>query len=293
MRYLLVGLLSLILVPIAQANPFNGAVLISCNLASQAQVDPIVSFGVPSAHLHAFWGSDQASATTTLPQMLMGLTSCDLKSDKSLYWTPAGIAADGSMVFPTRSSFYYRAQNRGVPIHPFPSGLRFVWGNPNNLSIQNAVATWTCNGHSGRSIPTDCGGGGVQESIYVAPCWDGLDLGIGGGGHDSQPGNMAAAPGNPPQCPIDHPVNVPALQYIINWPPAMVGGRLTSDQMGATPGASAHVDFFNGWTFNSQGKDALSLLVNECLNVDGTNNTVTCRPVGGKILRNDGSYVTD
>lgn len=291
----------------ADATPFNGAVLVSCNRVAPAAgfpdaVDPIVAFGMsPSAHDHAFFGSDQASANTTLPKMLTGGTSCDVKSDKSLYWHPTIVAADGSKVHPTRSSFYYRAVNRGVPIHPFPAGIRFVWGNPANTSSFSSVATWQCSGGSlTRSIPTSCpNGGGVQETVAVGPCWDGLDLGAGGGGHDTAApsANLSAAPtgtDGKPHCPADHPVNVPALAYILNWPAAALGGRLSSDAAGAAPGASVHVDFFNAWTFNSQNNDAMAKLTDGCLNVDASPGTVSCQVISGQVVTNPGRvYVTD
>lgn len=299
MRRLVSLLTAALLLPAAAtATPFNGSVLISCNPAAQAQVDPIVSFGVtPSDHMHAFFGSNAASSTTTLPQMLAGSTSCDVKSDKSLYWHPSIVAADGHQVFPGRSSFYYRAANRGVPIHPFPMGVHWVYGDHSNLSAQKAVARWTCAGVTQSVIPATCGGAGVQETIYVSTCWDGMNLGAGMGGQDSVTGSqpMATAPGNPPVCPADHPVNVPSLQFILNWPADAVGGRLSSDDIGAAPGASAHVDVAIAWTFNSQGHDALSLLTDECLNVDAVSGAVTCRPNAAGVINrtSDGSYVTD
>jgi hypothetical protein len=291
----------------ADPTPLNGSVLVSCNRAVPQPgfpdaVDPIVSFGIiPSAHDHAFYGSDQASSTTTLPKMLAGGTSCDVKSDKSLYWHPTIVAADGHTVYPNRSSFYYRAANRGVPIHPFPAGLRFVYGNHSNLSAGASIARWVCKGEPARTyIPASCvDGGGVQETIYVATCWDGFDLGTGGGGHDPQAptANMSPAPTGSdgrPHCPADHPINVPSLQYIINWPADALGGRLSSDEPGAAPGASAHVDFFNGWTFNSQGNDAMALITDRCLNTDAQPGSVTCQVINGQIVTYPGHvYVTD
>jgi hypothetical protein len=285
--------------------PLNGSVLVSCNRATPQPtfpdaVDPIVSYGIfPSAHDHGFWGSDQASPTTTLPKLLAGGTSCDVKSDKSLYWHPTIVAADGSKVYPNRSSFYYRAANRGVPITAFPPGIRFVSGNAHNLSGGSAAGRWQCAGESVRTtIPSSClNGGGVQESVYVTPCWNGLDLGTGGGGTATNGGIMAGAPtgtDGKPHCPASHPINLPSLQYIINWPAKAVGGRLASDEPGAAPGASVHVDFFNGWTLNSQGKDALALIVEKCLNVDAQPGAVTCQVLNGQIVTYPGRvYVTD
>lgn len=300
---LLAALLLALLASTASADPLNGSILISCNPASTGQVDPIVSWGVsPSDHIHAFFGSDHASASTTLPQMFAGGTSCDVKSDKSLYWVPAIVKPDGTIVYPTRSSFYYRAANRGVPITPFPPGLRFVSGNPNNLSRYTSAARWQCSGQPAQlSIPASCPtGGGVQETQYVSPCWDGLDLGPGGGGHAAITGtqHMANAPTGSdgrPHCPASHPINLPSLQFIINWPAAAPGGRLTSDDLGADPGASAHVDFYNGWTFNTQGHDAQSLLVDQCLNVPDNPPSTTCRVTStGQIVTHPaGVYVTD
>lgn len=288
----------------ADPMPLNGSALVSCNRMPPLPgfpdaVDPIVSYGaVPSAHEHAFWGSDQASPTTTLPQLYAGGTGCDVKSDRSLYWHPAIRAADGHIVYPNKSSFYYRAANRGVFIHPFPAGLRFVWGNPNNTG--SSGASFRCGGQTyrGRSIPTTCNGAGMQEDMYVAPCWNGKDLGAGGGGSDNitGSGNVTSAPvgaDGKPHCPPGW-IDVPSLQYIINWPPAAVGGRLTSDHDGAIPGSSAHIDFFNGWTQNSQGQDAMALLTDRCLNVDALPGSVTCQVINGQILTYPGRvYVTD
>lgn len=286
----------------AQALPFNGSVLITCERQTVAQVDPIVAYAAfQSEHEHAFFGSDQVSSTTTLPQLLAGGTSCRTRSDKSLYWAPTIVAADSHHVYPNASSFYYRAANRGVPILPFPAGIRFVSGNPNNLNASTSASRWRCGSESFErtSIPASCPQGeGIQQTQYVTPCWNGLDLGPGGGGHAviDATSHMADAPGNPPRCPASHPINLPVLQYIINWPPDAASGRLSSDHLGADPGASAHVDFFNGWAFNSQGKDALAALVDGCLNIDGAPGQVTCRPTQTQtqIVRvSDGVYITD
>src|SRR6266545_1305478 len=67
----------------------NGSMIFNCAVNHTAAEDPILSWGVtPSAHAHAFSGSDQAGPSTTFPQMLAGGTSCGWKSDKSIYWTP-------------------------------------------------------------------------------------------------------------------------------------------------------------------------------------------------------------
>jgi hypothetical protein len=174
-----------------------------------------------------------------------------------------------------------------------------VWGDHSNLYASKSVAGWRCGGGALQStIPTTCATR-IGMFVYVGQCWDGKNLGAGGGGQDNVTGTQPLTSRTGPNgtCPADHPVHLPELQYQVSFPSSAAGGRLSSDDPGAQPGASAHVDFFSGWTFNSQGKDAISLVANECLNVPGADGVVTCTEGGPgytQILRtSDGSYVTD
>jgi hypothetical protein len=54
-----------------------------------ASMDPIVSFGAVSAHLHTVSGGSAFDASMTYDKAIESqCTSCNVKQDKSNYWTP-------------------------------------------------------------------------------------------------------------------------------------------------------------------------------------------------------------
>lgn len=58
--------------------------------AGAARMDPLMSSGEPSYHVHAVHGSNGFSMTADESDLLNGdCTSCEVKQDHSAYWFPA------------------------------------------------------------------------------------------------------------------------------------------------------------------------------------------------------------
>lgn len=260
-RYLLLLLLAaLVFAAPAVAAP-NGNFLISCAYDHSAQDDPIVFPGMPGAsHLHSFLGVPGIGAFSTTADLIGHSTRCQVGAETAAVWHPAMITPAG-VVNPTSVGIYYRAT--GVPVYPLPLGLRHVQGNPHNRSASSYAATWRCldSNTNTATVPSDCRGQGMEESIYFPGCWDGESI-------------------NPPS---HHPlvactstnIRLPSIQLLLKWPAAAVGGDLSSDlDEGVTRGLTAHADYWFGadpiW---------FAKVVERCLNAG-----LSCRANNGAIV---------
>jgi hypothetical protein len=239
----------------------DGSVRVECELALRAQVDPIVSPGTTSAHMHDFFGNDSTSATSTYESMRLGSSNCTDSRDTGGYWAPTLVAPDGSYVEPERAIFYYRNRpyDYGVTV-PYPPDFRIVAGGafPNSY--------WTCDGESDTGyedrkdyIP-DCGPGGqIKLHVFFPSCWDGIHL--DSADHRSHVAygldedDFAVDGTDPDLCPASHPVKVPQLDFRVQYDVADGTGYRLSDGM-----MLAHADFWNTWD-----QSRLEALVTSCL----------------------------
>ncbi|RKF56710.1 putative wsc domain protein [Erysiphe neolycopersici] len=140
-------------------NRFNG----KSNLVT-ARMDPIVSPGSPSTHMHIVQGGNGFAISMTDNQALESTcTSSLVKNDKSNYWTPALYFQDPrtnevEAVELLYMQVYYFFDATTDTIKAFPPGLRMVVGNPDlrtppdtggriNTNLANGPpqpVQWTC-----------------------------------------------------------------------------------------------------------------------------------------------------
>jgi hypothetical protein len=129
------------------------------------RMDPIVSPGGPSGHVHAVQGGNAFALTMTDDQALSSTcTSSLVKNDKSNYWTPSlyfqdpttGLLEDVEMFY---MNVYYFFEATTDVIEAFPPGLRMVVGNP---SLRSPPST------GGQSI-IDQADGPIQPVQWVCP----------------------------------------------------------------------------------------------------------------------------
>jgi hypothetical protein len=151
----------------------------------------------------------------------------------------------------------------GSVIQPLPPGLKMITGNSNNsdpaqtaagMSCFNSATGETQPGTDGNSIPPKCDPANwLRIRLDFKQCWDGKNL-----DSPDHKSHMAAPEqhwfGDPERqwrCPLDHPVVLPLITYIIDWKvPAdgnISGWRLASDMYDGPGGYSMHADWFNGW----------------------------------------------
>ena len=244
MRKLLAALVlaGTLMLPVPAAHAATPRFQIRCNTSHLAQVDPIVSPGTRSAHMHEFFGNTTTNANSTYRSMVGGRTTCSALADTAGYWAPTLISSGGRVVRARTILLYYRGV-AGARTVAFPPDLRMV-------SHNSKVG----------ADPSD--GASTSNLIIKFPsCWDGVH--IDSADHIS---HMANATGQ--GCPRSHPVRVPALTIVVRYPIQSVSGyRLSSG-----PLSSLHADFWNTWR-----QPGLEELVARCLN----DSTRSCPRIDG------------
>ena len=246
MRKLLAALVLVgaLLLPVPAAQAATPRFQIRCETSHTAQVDPIVSRGAPSAHLHEFFGNTTTNANSTYESMRAGGTTCSTAADTAGYWVPTLISSDGQIVRASTILVYYRGEE-GAHTVAFPHNLRMV-------------------SSSSEFGATPSAGASTSNFIIKFPeCWDGVRT-------DSPDhiSHMAHASGK--GCPSSHPVRVPALSMVVRYPIQSLSGRTLS----SGPLSTMHADFWNTWD-----QPALEALVARCLN----DSTLSCPRIEGKV----------
>jgi hypothetical protein len=246
MRKLLAALVLVgtLLLPVPAAQASTPRFQIRCETSHLAQVDPIVSPGVVSAHLHEFFGNRTTNRNSTYESMKAGGTTCSTVTDTAGYWVPTLMSSDGQIVRAGTTLLYYRGEE-GEHTEAFPANLRIV-------------------SHSSEVGATPSAGSSTSNFIIKFPeCWDGVR-------RDSPDhmSHMAFATGE--GCPSSHPVRVPALTMVVRYPIQSLSGHTLS----SGPLSTMHADFWNTW--NQQG---LEELVARCLNTS----TTSCPRIEGEV----------
>ena len=143
-----------------------------CNFSHRAQVDPVVSPGGTSAHMHDFFGNKSTNASSTYDTMTATgvATTCSRPEDTAGYWIPTVSWKDtkGTQTTLTanRAVFYYRAGNKDYQtVQPFAPDLRV---------INDARITWYCgtgdDKASSATPPTQCSSGVLGLKIVFPDC---------------------------------------------------------------------------------------------------------------------------
>ncbi len=126
MRKLLTALVLVgAMLPMPAAQAATPRFQIRCRTAHLAQVDPIVSPGTRSAHMHEFFGNNTTNARSTYRSMVGGGTTCTAPADTAGYWVPTLISPDGQVVRAKTILLYYRG-TAGARTVAFPPDLRMV-----------------------------------------------------------------------------------------------------------------------------------------------------------------------
>jgi len=158
-----------------------------------ARIDPSVSPGMTSAHLHSFDGGNGFGSTTTFAD-LMGsdCTTARVKQDKSIYWRP-------SLFFKNSTGFYrvpeqnskiyykYGDGDKWANVTGFPEDFSMLAGFPNKRADGDnpAGVQWGCHNPDGRDdkifakgFPTgfqSCDYGFASEVTFPS-CWNGKKM---------------------------------------------------------------------------------------------------------------------
>src|SRR5829696_2784272 len=221
-----------------------------CNFSNRAQVDPVVSPGGKSAHMHDFFGNKSTNASSTYNTMTATgvATTCSRPEDTAGYWIPTVSWKDtkGTQTTLTanRAVFYYRAGNKDYrTVQPFAPDLRY---------IDDASITWYCgtgdDKASSATPPTQCSSGVLGLKIVFPDCVA-QDPTTGGqqldsADHESHMVKSKLQDNGSRACPSTHPIPVPTLTVNINFPMPTTSGTVV---LSSGDASTVHADFWNTW----------------------------------------------
>lgn len=223
-----------------------GQFAIECGFDRFLADDPIVVPGLAGgSHLHQFFGAVGVSVESGYDEVVAGGTTCDMRADTASYWTPTLIDADGQPIAPLRSVAYYRAGPDVDPesVVPYPPGMMMVAGDHTAIDPQPlSLVAWTCGaGGTRNAAPIVCAGSTTLRLLVTFPdCWNGVDV---RSPIVPEP-NLHVAYSAAGECPPEHPVHIPQLQFAVDWmaPESVDGLALSSGHI-----HSGHADFWNTW----------------------------------------------
>lgn len=243
----------------------EGNFRMECEWSHFAQDDPIVSPGQhgQSDHLHMFFGNTRTDASSTGASLVAsGGGTCDgYELNRSAYWMPALLDANGNPVEPANILVYYKTKPVGshqpANVQKMPQGLELVAGDANGSNPDLDNVFWSCGSNRGvpdgekmSSIPDTCGSGRAGQlnaTIHFPQCWDGSQLEFTERFRYVHQVTMdeSCDPGF---------VRLPRLGILVYWPAqtSYEGYRLSSDKPGAVAGGSLHADWIGGWHDGTQ-----------------------------------------
>jgi Domain of unknown function (DUF1996) len=245
-----------------------GAFRTRCKYSHMNYDDPIVYPDHPGvSHLHTHIGNTDTDAFSTAESLRnSGNSTCRGGTiNRSAYWVPTLLDAQGMPVAPTYADIYYKSGYEGIAardVQAFPKGLRMIAGDAGASQTQPR-ARWYC--HNNTQVEAtgpilDCPEGDeLVAHIQFPQCWDGKNTdSVDHKSHMAYPQNGA--------CPSTHPVPVLELTYKVHYPvPAggTTGMRLASDAYDyarSRGGYSVHADYFEAWD-----PDIMKTFVEDCV----------------------------
>ena len=240
-------------VPSSSASEPSGNFRTFCRPAMLGYIDPIVSPGQPSMHLHQIFGNLDTTPDSTYESLRASTTStCDGGPlNATPYWFPAVLDAQGRAVTADDMQIYYKAQGYAPGLDAGQESIRNVTTLPAGLRMLSDRFTWRCenNTNAGARIPDSCGGSRLLAEVYFPSCWDGENL-----DSPDHRSHMAFAYRDPHmgnlRCPDTHPVQLVEITEIVAYPAStdQAGWRLSSDiAAGADDGITLHGDWFGAW----------------------------------------------
>lgn len=263
----------------------TGSFRTTCMLAKFVFDDPIVypnTKGV--SHLHMLFGNTAVDGyTNSLTLASSGNSTClGGILNRTAYWTPAMVDANGNAKMPDRGTFYYKTGQYLSPAETqtLPVGLKMIAGDKNATGPQFGpdlsdpahpkpgpmqTVTWICLNGSARSandatIPACKAGDEVRLTVIFPQCWDGVNL-----DSPDHKSHVAYPIYSQRKCPSTHPVMIPEITEHFDFPVAAgenpTTWHLSSDMDLSKPGGlSAHADWMNGWD-----PATMLLIVENCL----------------------------
>lgn len=260
--------------------------LVECDSVKFEQIDPLVTPGQRSHHMHEFFGNgniNASSVTQDFADTPRDDIQCTDVNDKSAYWSPAAYQ-DGWRLTAELFKAYYKSTTSDTI--PMPLGLRMVAGNAGATANQDRQVGWFEEQRTNDLTPkedlTNTVGAtemitrqnpdvNVVLRINFPNCWDGVHL--DSADHQS---HMAYFDQETLTCPDTHPVKIPQLTTFTQYD--TVGGADFSLASGEW--FTFHQDFWNAWS-----PDQMSDLNQECILAE-----LNCRIRGSNTLQQRGQH---
>ncbi|KAJ3809253.1 hypothetical protein F5876DRAFT_44268 [Lentinula aff. lateritia] len=247
------------------------------NILTTQRLDPIVTPGEVSAHVHSVLGGSGfgLNVNTSILQE-SECTSIPIQEDKSNYWFPASSSLarsayrqfnaheNSSCIF----SEYYLFSDFANVTTPFPNNFRMLSGDTtlrtlNASSFAQQAVTFLCLQFSGTSnrynelpVGVSCPAG-IRSQINFPSCWDGKN--IDSEDHKSHVAFLSTGPDNgtcdDPRYPVTLPrifMEASTVYWICQDFEDQRDQALTPSQPfvfanGDPTGYGYHADFVNGW----------------------------------------------
>lgn len=244
--------------PLAQAVT-QPQYIINCAYTGQTQaVDPIVSPGVSSAHLHDFIGQPNITSTTAPADLLANRTATNCKNqngftkpDGSAVWAPT-LYNRGVVVHPTHVNIYYRCTPFCGQVAPLPASTGYVAGDSHAIGDQLIThVKWDCGANNSgttpyTTYPPDCtqympGSGGLDGLTVVIMfpmCWSGS---LPAGDDTAQ---FAYPSGS--TCPLGFPTKVERPELHIHYGIWTLAAK-TDVTLSSGPYYTLHGDYLDAW----------------------------------------------
>ncbi|KAF1836319.1 hypothetical protein BDW02DRAFT_494034 [Decorospora gaudefroyi] len=256
------------------------------------RLDPIVTPGQVSGHVHTISGGAGFSASMTYEDTRASrCSSCSIKEDMSNYWTPqlyvkykdgsgfapVPVAGDGNDINGGMTVYYLqrRGDNQSEQLHAFPEGFRMTAGDPFKRSYDGSLEaqgiSFNCLGSNQpetNGIPNSKCPGGLRAQVFFPQCWDGKNL--DSANHQSHMSYPAGTIYNGGNCPPEYPVHMISIFYEVLYDTPRFDSEWDGDRhpfvfaQGDATGYGFHGDFLNGWDV-----DVLQEAVDTCTDDSG------------------------
>ncbi|KAJ4464757.1 hypothetical protein C8J55DRAFT_544786 [Lentinula edodes] len=239
------------------------------NILTTQRLDPIVTPGEVSAHVHSVLGGSGfgLSVNTSILQE-SECTSIPIQEDKSNYWFPQLYFQknDGSFASVSGNAVIdYLFSDSANVTTPFPNNFRMLSGDTtlrtlNASSFAQQAVTFLCLQFSGTSsrynelpVGVSCPAG-IRSQINFPSCWDGKN--IDSEDHKSHVAFLSTGPDNGTCDDPRYPVTLPRIFMEVYWisqdfedqrDQALTPSQPFVFANGDPTGYGYHADFVNGW----------------------------------------------
>lgn len=251
------------------------------NFITTERMDPIVTPGRVSGHVHSVLGGSNFRLTTNTEKLRNSeCTSIPIAEDKSNYWFPhlyfqwvngSFSSLNGGAVI------YYLFPEQAGTTTAFPDDFRMITGNPtlrtyNASSFAQQAVSFLClafNGETTRhtSLPINkaCPNG-IRAQINFPCCWDGKNVDVPD--HKSHVAFLSGGPDSGECSDPRFPIRLPRIFIEVYWSTSEFEPFRSQAKNSTQPyvysygdptGYGYHADFINGWD-----KGVLQNAVDKC-----------------------------